>query len=57
MTNLDSHLLGREGEADCDSGQKALRHVGDNDTNEEDDSIQPIDHHSGEKGLTRADKS
>lgn len=39
---LDSHALGSEGEAHSDGGQKTLRYVGDNDTDEKDNSVKPI---------------
>ncbi|TRY67839.1 hypothetical protein TCAL_15855 [Tigriopus californicus] len=39
---LGGHSLGGQSQAHGDSGQKALWHVSDNDTNQEDDGIQPM---------------
>jgi len=41
-TVLSRHTLGGQGQAHGDSGQKTFWHVGDNDTDEEDDSLEPV---------------
>ena len=41
-TVLAGHPLGGESEADGDGGKKTLRNVGHDDSDQEDDSIQPI---------------
>ena len=40
--SLGGHPLGCECETDSDSGQETLRHVGHNDTDQEDDGIKPV---------------
>merc|ERR1719384_1086505 len=39
---LGGHPLGGEGEADGDGGQQTLGHVGHDDTDQEDDGVQPV---------------
>ena len=39
---LAGHALGRKRQTDGDSGQKTFRHVGHDDADQEDDSIQPL---------------
>ena len=39
---LGGHPLGGEGQADGYSGEQSLRYVGNNDSDEEDDGIQPV---------------
>ena len=39
---LASHSLGRQRQTDGDGGQQTLGHVSDDDSNQEDDSIQPL---------------
>lgn len=39
---LLGHTLSRQGQAHSDSGEKTLRDVGDDDTDQEDDGIEPV---------------
>ncbi len=39
---LWGHALGGQGEADSDGGQETLRDVSDDDTDQEDDSVEPV---------------
>merc|ERR1719382_2265427 len=39
---LASHPLGSQGEADSDGGKKTFRHVGHDDADQEDDSVEPV---------------
>merc|ERR1719336_712712 len=55
---LGGHPLGGQGETHSDSGKKTLRNVGDNDTDQEDDSIKPVvaeDEGNDEEGDSKED--
>ena len=57
-TVLWSHAFSSQGEADSDSCKKTFWHISNNDTNEEDDSIQPVvakDESNDEKADTQED--
>merc|ERR1711962_1296324 len=58
QASLCSHPLGSESETHGDSGQKTLGYIGHNDTNKEDDGIEPIvtqDKCNDEEGDTEED--
>ena len=39
---LFSHTLGSQSQANCDSSQQSFGYVGDDDTDQEDDSVEPL---------------